>query len=73
MYTTINFKHKNALIREVKAGAKLTIFQPGPYGKNIPKEGPKNGTVFLEGPHYPAAHTWYAKAEMKDGFIVSVK
>lgn len=69
MYTTINFKHKNALIREVKAGAKLTIFQPGPFGGNEPKDG----TVFLEGPHYPAAHTWYAKAEMKDGFVASVK
>ena len=31
------------------------------------------GTVYLEGPHYPAAHTWYASGEMKDGILVKVK
>jgi len=65
----INFKTKKAWKEAVKAGKKLTIFQPGPFGGNEPK----NSTVYLEGPHYPAAHTWYARAEIKDGFVVSVK
>ena len=31
------------------------------------------GTVSLEGPHYPKAHTWYASGVMKDGILVKVK
>jgi len=31
------------------------------------------GRVYLEGPHYPAAHTWYAACEMKDGVVIKVK
>lgn len=69
MYTKINFKTKKALRAAVAAGDKIEVFQPGPFGGNEPK----NGTVFLEGPHYPAAHTWYAEATLKNGFIVSVK
>lgn len=34
---------------------------------------PANGTVHLEGPHYPKPHTWYAVGTMKDGKLVSVK
>jgi len=69
MYTSINFKTKKALKEAIKAEQEITIFQPGPFKGNEPM----NGTVFLEGPHYPAPHTWYAQAEMKDGFVVSVK
>ena len=69
MYTGINFKTKKALKEAVAAGKKIDVYQPGPFGG---KE-PDNGTVYLEGPHYPAAHTWYAQATLKDGYIVSVK
>jgi hypothetical protein len=31
------------------------------------------GTVYLEGPHFPLPHKWYATAIMKDGVVVSVK
>lgn len=31
------------------------------------------GKVCLEGPHYPAAHSWYAEGEMVDGILVKVK
>jgi hypothetical protein len=37
------------------------------------KEAVKNGTVTLEGPHYPEPHRWYAQAELKEGVIVKVK
>ena len=69
MYTTINFKTKKALKEAVKAGEKVTIFQPGPFSTEVAKQG----TVYLEGPHYPAPHAWYATAVVKDGIIISVK
>lgn len=69
MYTTKNFKSKKALKEALAAGESITIFQPGPFGGNEPKDG----TVALEGPHYPEPHKWYAQATLKDGKIISVK
>ncbi len=69
MYTDINFRTKKAVKDAVAAGRLLTYHQPGPFGGNEPK----NGTVYLEGPHYPEAHKWYAQATVKDGVIVAVK
>jgi hypothetical protein len=69
MYTTINFKTKKAVKDAIARGEKVTYFQPGPYGDSAPKDG----RIFLEGPHYPEPHRWYAEAKVKDGFIVSVK
>lgn len=69
MYTTTNFKTKKALKEALAAGRKLTYFQPGPFGGNEPKDG----TIYLEGPHYPEPHKWYAQAEVKDRVIVKVK
>lgn len=69
MYTTHNFKTKKAFKAAVLAGEKVSFFQPGPFGGNESK----NGTVFIEGPYYPAAHTWYAECQAKDGYIVKVK
>ncbi len=68
MYVNPNFKTKKKLKEAVLAGEPVTIFQPGPFGGNEPT----NGTEFLEGPHYPKAHTWYAKIELKDGKVVKV-
>jgi len=55
----------------VKMGQEVRVFQPNAdiTGAVIPKDG----TVFLEGPHYPKPHTWYAEAVLKDGLIVKVK
>ena len=69
MYTTEDFKSKKALKEAVANGEKVTIFQPGPFGGNEPK----NGEVALEGPHYPKPHSWYATATLKDGVVVKVK
>ena len=65
MYTEMNFKTKKALKEAVNSGIEIRTFQPGGMF-----EGKKNGSVALEGPHYPAPHTWYASAEIKDGVIV---
>lgn len=69
MYVLPNFKTKKALKDAVAAGQTVTYFQPGPFGGNEPKDG----TITLEGPHYPAAHTWYAQATVENGRIIKVK
>lgn len=68
MYTQINFKTKKALKEAIAAGQEVRIFQPGPFGGNEPTEG----VTYLEGPHYPAPHTWYAKAILEHGRVVKV-
>lgn len=67
MYTTKNFPTKKALKEAVAAGESVTLFSPG-FG--TPKA---NGTEYVEGPHYPKPHTWYAAVEVKDGVVVKVK
>lgn len=69
MYTTINFKTKKALKEALANGEKLTVYQPGPFGR----EPNKLEKVCLEGPHYPEPHRWYAEAVLKDGYIIKVK
>ena len=69
MYTEKNYRTKKALKEDVAAGVKVSYYQPGPFGGNEPE----NGDIFLEGPHYPEAHKWYAHAIVKDGIIVKVK
>jgi len=69
MYTETNYRTKKALKADVTAGKRVTYYQPGPFGGNEPDDG----TIFLEGPHYPAAHTWYAQATVKGGAIIRVK
>lgn len=66
-YASTNFKTKKALKEAVAAGQKVTVFQPG-LGQSV-----VNGIESLEGPHYPAPHTWYAQVTVKDGIIVKVK
>lgn len=68
MYTTTNFQTKKALKEAVANGNTVRVYNPGLGG-----EPPQNGTVYLEGPHYPQPHKWYAEAVLKDGVIVKVK
>jgi hypothetical protein len=65
-YVTGNPKTKAELKRRMADGMIPEVFQPA-LGTV-----PDNGTVYLEGPHYPKAHTWYAKGTMKDGVLVKV-
>ncbi len=69
MYTTINFKTKKALKEAVKAGKQVRVIEPGISAGEKLRDG---ATVYLEGPHYPAAHTWYAKATLTNGIITKV-
>jgi len=69
MYTIENFKTKKALKTAIKTGKVVKVYQPGPFGGNEPV----NGVVFLEGPHYPEPHKWYAEGTLKDGILIKVK
>lgn len=69
MYTHRNFRTKKELKEAVAGGQEVTVYQPGPFGG-----GPvADGTCYLEGPHYPSPHSWYAQATVKDGKVVKVK
>lgn len=66
MYVDPNYKTKKALKEAVTAGLRISVYSPGPFPANA------NGIEYIEGPHYPAAHTWYAKVQVKDGFVVKI-
>jgi hypothetical protein len=73
MYTDRNFRTKKDLKAAVAAavagtGPAVTYYQPGPFGGHEPTDG----VVYCEGPHYPAAHTWYASCKVEGGKIVKV-
>lgn len=68
MYVSPNFKTKKQLKEAVAAGRSVTIWQPGPFGGNEPK----NGRVAVEGPHYPAPHSWYATVTVENGVVTKV-
>ena len=70
MYVDGNPKTKKAL-RDLVAAAVTTgdypdIFSPGPF------PAPINGEASVEGPHYPKAHTWYARVRVHNGSITKV-
>ena len=68
MYVDPNFPTKKAFREAVEAGKNVYLYQPG-----LGPDAPENGTVAVEGPHYPQPHTWYATVTIKDGKVVSVK
>lgn len=66
-YVNPNFKTKKALKEAVKNGETVTVFNPG-LG-----QAPRNGTAYIEGPHYPQPHSWYAEVTVEEGRVVKVK
>lgn len=66
-YVEPNFKSKKELKAAVAAGQRVSVFSPGPFGCK------QHGTEYIEGPHYPEPHRWYAQVEVKDGLVVKVK
>lgn len=67
MYASVNFKTKKAFREAVAAGREITLYAPG-LGSPA-----ANGRETVEGPWYPAPHTWYAQVEVKDGKVIKVK
>lgn len=68
-YVEPNFRTKKALKLALADGQPVSVYQPGPFGPEVTA----TGTVYLEGPHYPAPHRWYAVGVMRDGKLISVK
>lgn len=69
MYVLPNFKSKK-LLKEAVAAGKIfsdSFFQPG-----LGPEAPQDGVVSVEGPHSPAAHSWYARVTLQGGKAVKV-
>ena len=67
-YTRHNYKYKKQLIEDYKAGKQIKVYQPGPFGPDV-----SDGSIALEGPHYPEAHRWYASATVVSGIITEVE
>ena len=67
-YTTTNYKTKKALKEDFAAGRQIAVYQPGPFGPVV-----RDGSVSIEGPHYPEPHRWYASVEVKDSIITKIK
>lgn len=65
-YVSPNYRTKKALKEALRVGVHVEVFQPG-LGSI-----PTNGTIAIEGPHYPEPHKWYAAGTMKDGKLVKV-
>ena len=66
MYVSPNFTTKKALKEAINSNQKVQVFSPGPF----PPES--NGTEFIEGPHFPKPHTWYAKVRVENGLVTKV-
>jgi len=75
MYTERNFKTKkdlkNAVSESQAGGTPVMVFDTALIGAK--SQADINGTVYLEGPHYPEPHRWYAQAQCESGKILSIK
>lgn len=70
MYVRPNYKTKKELKEAIARGDHMEVFQPNNiFGTRIPD----NGTVTVEGPHYPKPHTWRASVTIKDGKVIGAK
>ena len=66
MYTDIDYPSKKAVKDALAKGVKIRVYAPG-LGTV-----PENGSVALEGPHYPKPHKWYGTGTMKDGVLAKI-
>jgi hypothetical protein len=67
MYVSPNFKTKKELKEAVASGKPVSVFSPGMFPAK------QNGKEYVEGPHYPKPHTWYAEVEVTNGYVTKVK
>lgn len=66
-YTRKDYPSKAAVKRALAAGETVTVFQPGPFGPDLP-----DGTHTFEGPHYPKPHKWYGRGKVRAGVLLSL-
>ena len=67
MYAEGNPKTKKEFKERVNNGEQVRLFAPG-FGSPV-----YNGKEYVEGPHAPQPHRWYATVQVKEGFVVNVK
>jgi len=88
-YTVKNFKTKKELKEAVATWVEYRKNEGMWHRKNATYNAPEpvmcfnpglggdlsnfTGTVYLEGPHYPKPHSWYASGKMEDGILKGVK
>ena len=65
-YTDVNYQSKKELKADFAAGKQIHCYQPGGI---FPLKVP--GRVYLEGPHYPKPHRWYAVALVDSNAIIT--
>jgi len=68
MYVSPNFKTKKAFKDAIASGRDVSFYHPAGMGPNAPQDG----TVFVEGPHYPEPHRWYAKVTIAAGRVTKI-
>lgn len=68
-YTDIDFPTKKSVKEAIAKGERVTVYQPGPFGE----DSITSGVVYLEGPHYPKPHKWYAQGVVENGYLKSIK
>ena len=68
MYVRPNFRTKKELKLAIEVGAPVEVYDH--LGRESP---PTDGVVYLEGPHYPKPHTWYAEGTMVNGKLRKVR
>ncbi len=66
-YVSPNFKSKAALKRALAAGENVVCISNSEY-----HQPPANGFDYVEGPHFPAPHSWYGKVKIENSRVVSV-
>ena len=66
-YASGNPRSKAELKRMLASGQEVRVFYPG-----LGYPGADDGIVYLEGPHYPEAHRWYAKCKVEGGVVTKV-
>lgn len=66
-YCVINFKTKKALKEAVTSGEKIYLVANGVEKLST------NRDEYVEGPHYPEPHKWYAVVTLKNGIAVKVR
>ena len=54
-YVDPNFQTKKRLRKAVAAGKPVYVYEPG-----LGSLDPGPGEAFVEGPHFPKPHSWYA-------------
>lgn len=67
MYVSPNFKTKSALKKAVNNEEIVRVFSPG-LGT-----APDSGKTWVEGPHFPEPHRWYAEVVVAYGRVIRVK